>query len=231
MIASDSLRYRPERPPLKATAGEFMAFVGRKRCAAMPPPAGGSSTRGVVLVIPCLLHGDRHTDSLRDASSRHGYAAQGWGLGVNVGPTRRLLDGADAVLTQLADKHGPVSLVGLSMGGLFCRWLAFHHPTLVRQVITVCSPFRAAPDSCFLPLQPLLRVWPGVDLARLAAEIERPLSVPVTSVYSSNDGIVAPESCFDPVHPADCFAIDGPHVTIATDPAVKAIVLNRLLKH
>jgi pimeloyl-ACP methyl ester carboxylesterase len=111
---------------------------------------------------------------------------------------------------------------------LFCRWLAFRHPDRVRQVITVCTPFRAALDSFWLPLRPLLKIWPMPGLAAMAAALEQPLPVPGTYLYSRRDGIVAGESCMDVRYPQDCFVIDGTHVTIAVDPSVRAIVLERL---
>jgi hypothetical protein len=47
-------------------------------------------------------------------------------------------------------------------------------------------------------------------------------------LYSRRDGIVAWESCHDPRRPQDNVAIDAPHLTIASDPAVQAMVLERL---
>ena len=184
--------------------------------------------RGAVLVIPALFRGDEQTRGLRADLSCHGYAAFGWELGPDLGPTARLMAGAEARLVELFDIYGPVNLVGLSMGGLFCRWLAFRHPHRVRQVITVCSPFRAALDSFWLPLRPVLKVWPIAGLAEMAQELERPLPVPGTYLYSKRDGIVAWESCIDVRYPQDCFAIDGSHVTMANDPSVRAILLDRL---
>ena len=138
--------------------------------------------------------------------------------------------GVEAKLIALSDIYGPVNLVGLSMGGLFSRWLAFRHPARVRQVITVCSPFRAPLDSFWLPLRPLLAVWPIPGLEAMAQELEQPLPVPGTYLYTKRDGIVAWESCIDRRAPLDCFAIDGTHVTIASDPSVRAIVLERLAR-
>jgi pimeloyl-ACP methyl ester carboxylesterase len=184
--------------------------------------------RGAVLVIPALLRGDGQTRGLRRELARNGYAAFGWGLGPDLGPTPSLMAGAEARLLALAEVHGPVNLLGLSMGGLFCRWLAFRHPDHVRQVITVCSPFRGALDSFWLPLRPMLKVWPIPDLATMAEALERPLPVPGSYLYSPSDGIVAWESCIDVRFPQDCFEMTGTHLTMSVDPSVRAIVLERL---
>jgi pimeloyl-ACP methyl ester carboxylesterase len=192
------------------------------------PSGGNNGSRGAVLVIPPLLRGDGQTKGLRAELGRNGYAAFGWELGPDWGPTARLMAGAEARFLTLTDTYGPINLIGLSMGGLFCRWLAFRHPERVRQVITVCSPFRAALDSFWLPLRPLLRIWPIPGIEAMAAKLEQPLPVPGSYLYSRRDGIVAWESCLDARCPQDCFAIAGTHVTIAVDPSVRAIVLERL---
>ena len=119
-------------------------------------------------------------------------------------------------------------MIGLSMGGLFSRWLAFRHPNRVGQVITVYSPFRSAIDNFLLPLRPLLKVWPPPNLVAMAAELEQPLPVPGTFLFSRKDGIVAPDSCRDSRYPDDCFPIKGGHVTIGRDPSGMTIVLQRL---
>jgi triacylglycerol lipase len=136
--------------------------------------------------------------------------------------------GVERRLLEITDAHGPAALVGLSMGGLFCRWLARRRPARVSQVITVCSPFRASVDSFWLPLRPLLGVWPVPGLLALADEMEHPLPVPTTSLYSPTDGIVASASCHDPDRPDEAFAIPCGHVTISRDSAVRTIILRRL---
>ena len=230
LIASPAA-YRPVRPPLLATLREFRLTFGSARLALMrvPEPAeGGSGPRGPVLAIPALFCSDWQTRILRTKLSQNGHAAFGWRLGTNWGPTPQLMDGVESRLLALAAAHGPMDLIGLSMGGLFCRWLAFRHPDCVRQVITVCSPFRAPLDSFWLPLRPALRVWRVPGLAAMAEALERPLPVPCTSLYSKRDGIVAWRSCFDASRPDDSFAFGGSHVTMGNDPSVTAIVLDRL---
>ena len=223
----------PVRPSLLATMREFGTLVAQearaslrvREPASLPKPCGSAA-----LVVPTLLRGDGQTAGLRAALCRGGHAAVGWGLGSNLGPTARLMAGVEARLLSLAAAHGPVDLVGLSMGGLFCRWLALRHPERVRQVVTVCSPFRAPLDSAFLPLRPVLPLWRTPGLLALAEQVAQPLPVPGTFLYSEQDGIVAWESCLDERFPADCFRIDGPHVAIAANALVRSIVLQRLAR-
>jgi alpha-beta hydrolase superfamily lysophospholipase len=133
-------------------------------------------------------------------------------------------------LAALGEQHGPVHVVGFSMGGLFARWLALRQPVLVRSVTTVCSPFRAPTDSVFLPLEPLVGTWWGAEVAALAREVERPLSGPATFIYSRDDGIVSWESCRDTGRPGDNIETHGPHVSIAQNLDVFRIVAERLAR-
>ena len=118
--------------------------------------------------------------------------------GVNLGPTAHLLRGALNRLAELSQLHGPVSVVGFSMGGLFARWLAQREPAQVRRVITVCSPFSDPARSLFVSLDRVLHLWPGVDLRSLAEEVGRPLTVPGSfrsaAMTASSPGSIAATS-------------------------------------
>src|SRR5208337_3252561 len=128
-------------------------------------------------------------------------------------------DGAADRLIKLSDDHGPLSIVGFSMGGLFARWLSLRLPDRVRQVITVCSPIHQPARNFWLPLGPFLGLWPGVDLAKLADEIGQPLPVPGAFLFSRDDGLVNYAACRDAhATPEDNIEISGPHVLIARNP-------------
>jgi pimeloyl-ACP methyl ester carboxylesterase len=160
-----------------------------------------------------------------------GYRSFGWGLGINVGPTPRILAGMEQRLLGLHAEYGPLIVVGFSLGGVFARLLAHLHPDKVSQVMTVCSPFRRTLDSAFLPLRPLLPVWRTQGLPALEAKVAGKLPVPGTFIYTRNDGIVAWESCIEPTQPEDCFEISGMHMTITRDPEVVEIIARRLVRH
>jgi len=220
---------RIRRPPLRLTLAEALAML---RPATVPIDALAAEVpRGdghAVLVLPPLGCGDPLTAMARTFLERIGYRAHGWELGVNVGPTRRLLGGSARLVETLADAHGPVSLLGFSLGGLFARWLALPSPARVRQVVTVCSPMNDPADAFWLPLAPFLGLWRGHNLKELADEVRRPVPVPRTILFSREDGIVHWRSCVDATCPEDCFEISGPHVLIAHNAQVMRIVAERL---
>src|SRR4051795_2439615 len=96
-----------------------------------------------VLVLPGLLAGDGSTTAVRGVLRRLGYDVHGWELGRNLGPTEKVVRGMDRRLQELAQRQGRrVSVVGWSLGGIFARTLARRSPHLVRQVVTLGSPFR-----------------------------------------------------------------------------------------
>lgn len=220
------------RPRLRLTIAEARALIA-------PTPkvpiddlitSAPSGDGHAVLVLPALARGDQYTARVRTFLTRIGYAAHGWNLGVNVGPTQRLLDGAAERLTELSDAYGPVSIVGYSLGGLFARWLSLRMPDRVRQVITICSPIRDATRNFWLPLAPFLRLWRGPDLQGLADDVARPLPVPCTVLFSRDDGVVNWSACLDPTCPEDCVEIAGPHVLIAANRQVMAILAKELAR-
>lgn len=220
------------RPSIRLTIAEAVALIKPAskidlgNLVAKVPKGDGRT----VLVMPPLGRGDACTTVVREFLTRIGYNAQGWNLGVNPGPTTRVLNGVADRLRELFDVGGAVSLLGFSMGGLFARWLALRKPEFVRQVITVCSPIHEPARSFWFPLGPLTGFWRGHDLKTLAEEIARPLPVPRTILFSREDGIVNWRSCVDASCPQDCVEITGPHTLIAHNPRVMTILADRLAR-
>lgn len=221
--------YAPVRPAIRRTAAEAMTFLRPDTGLPVDPVLPRVEGRPV-LVLPVIGRGDVHAAPMRAALDRLGYRAFGWGLGTNFGPTPRIMAGVERRLLALHAEYGPLDIAGFSLGGVFARLLAHRHPDKVRQVATVCSPFRETADSAFLPLRPFLRAWRTPDLVEIAAGAARPLPVPGTFVFSRRDGVVAWRSCIEPSRPEDCFEIPGLHVTITRDPDVLAILARRLAR-
>jgi hypothetical protein len=145
------VEYTPARPAVRRTAAEAIAFFRPNSDLSVDPTLPRGDERPI-LVLPVMGRGDDHTGPTRAAQNQLGHRAFGWGLGTNLGPTPRLLAGIERQLMMLHAEHGPLSVVGFSLGGVFARLLGHLHPDKVRQVVTVCTPFRETVDSAFLPL-------------------------------------------------------------------------------
>src|ERR1700756_5945931 len=103
---------------------EYVSFAAIARLLA----AGREGHGRPVLVLPGLLANDHSTRPLRRLLNSTGYAAYGWRLGTNIGPTRRIIRGMDAVLDEITDRHGqPASVIGWSLGGMFGYDLVSRH--------------------------------------------------------------------------------------------------------
>ena len=195
-----------------------------------PPPDHVDVPHGrghVVLLIPGFLNHDLITRELRTYLNQCGYRAHGWGLGVNWGPTPRLVAGLRDRLAQLRELAGDrVSVIGVSLGGLLARDLAYDAPHDVRRVVTIASPINLPTASTVEPFIRLsARLYrPAIDVARLAM----PLPVPSCAIFSRDDGVVAWETCLgtDP----DCVNIEasGPHSAIQRRPEVLRAIAMRL---
>jgi pimeloyl-ACP methyl ester carboxylesterase len=214
------------RPPLRGVLREVVFDL--TYFPPWPPRGDLPDGRGhVVLVVPAFLTNDLVTRRLRKFLQQCGYRGFGWGLGVNWGPTPRLaaaLRRRLAELRSLADDR--VSVVGLSLGGVLVRDLAYDCPNDIRQVITIASPFNLPTAAAIEPLIRLTACFyrPALDVARLAT----PLPVPSTAIFTRDDGIVAPESCRRDEPGCESVEVRGPHLTICRNPDVLRAVAMRL---
>jgi pimeloyl-ACP methyl ester carboxylesterase len=183
-----------------------------------------------VLVLPALLKSDRATGFLRGRLEALGYQAHGWGLGTNIGPTDRALDGSEAALRELQRRHGgKVSLIGHSMGGLIAREIAKRAPGAVRQIITLCSPIQPPIAANVELLFRLFSPWHSARLPALWADLPTPPPVPATAIYTRTDGVVSWQSCRDVAGPErENIEVAGCHTTMARNTVALAIIADRL---
>lgn len=212
-------------PRAVAEYGQLMAALPLRRRL----PVGDGHP---VLVLPGLLAGDGTTWTLRRLLTGLGYQAHGWGLGVNIGPTPKVVAGMSALLDGLNDRYDtPVSLIGWSLGGIFARRLARHNPAAVRQVITLGSPYRmqhANQSRAARHFNLFARLHAEKHELPLAMEND-PLPVPATSIYSRYDGMVAWQTCIDaPSERAENIAVLSSHIGYGHHPATIWAIADRL---
>ena len=184
-----------------------------------------------VIVLPGFLCCDPMTSHFRRLLEGLGYPAAGWGAGINLGPTAASLSVVEALLQQITDRYGErASLVGQSLGGVFARSLASHHPTRIRRVITVCSPFRLPTATRLEPIYQLLSpLHRGQDA--VLRGLAPPPPVPTTAIYTVTDGVVAWTSCVDEPGPGrENVAIAGAHTTMLENPEAVRVITDRLAR-
>lgn len=163
-----------------------------------------------------------------------GYEACDWGRGCNVGPKGQVEDWfdllADGVAEVAATHERRVSLVGWSLGGIYAREIARRRPGLVRQVITLGTPFagRGEHTNVGVLYQLLSGQRVAIDEA-LLARLASPPPVPTTSVYSRSDGVVAWQACCEEPSPrAENVEVQASHIGLVWHPQVWAVVADRL---
>jgi len=205
-------------------------------------PKGDGHT---VMTLPGFFGADGSTASLRKYLNKQGYHAMPWGLGRNVPEDgmkgmdeamafRREMEEtlADLIAQEVQRSGGKVSLVGWSLGGLYATGLAHRYPELVRQVVTLGTPFGDPRGTAlYAVLQRLyqgqvtedtMNEWIGFTFAG-------ELSVPVTALYSLTDGIVGKDIARLPEHPMmENIAVMASHVGFPFNPLVRGVLAERL---
>jgi pimeloyl-ACP methyl ester carboxylesterase len=126
-----------------------------------------------------------------------------------------------------------VSLIGWSLGGVMSRELAKRFPQMVRQVVTLGSPFGGNPRASYA--FNLYRAITGhdIDPDTMAEEFEAlrrpPPRVPTTAIYSKTDGVVAWRNCVEQPGPlTDNIEVYASHCGLGVNPAVFFALADRL---
>jgi pimeloyl-ACP methyl ester carboxylesterase len=188
-----------------------------------------------VLVFPRHGAGPESTASLRRVLGEAGFRPRDWGQGKDQGPgviglERWLRKLEEAVIDTFVVTQQPVTLLGWGLSGIYARELAKRATPLVRQVITLGTPFNTAADpqrTC-----PVLAMLDGGERLPLAARLrlrQKP-PVPCTSVYSRDDGVVRVEQCLEKeLGDTENVEIPGArHHELATHPLALEVITHRL---
>jgi pimeloyl-ACP methyl ester carboxylesterase len=207
---------------------EYASFTALTR----PLSAGRAGHGRPVLVLPGLLADDRSTRPLRRLLKSAGYAAYAWRLGTNIGPTRRIISGMDALLNEITDRHGePASVIGWSLGGMLGYDVACRHPEAVDRLITLGSPlYIADPSQSRGSL--FYDEYAAAHLPDYSRDSWGPpgaISMPATTIFSKTDGVVRWHTCLHPPGPLrENIEVYGSHCGLGFHPAVAYAILDRL---
>ena len=159
---------------------------------------------------------------IRSFLRRLGHDARGWGLGVNGGDVEAAGEAFLERLEGLVARAGrPANLVGWSLGGVVARESARRRPDLIHRVVTFGTPAIGGPThtvgaSSYGPEE-------CARIEALQAELDRtdPIDVPVTAIFSRNDGVVDWRACVDRFSPrVRHVEVRSTHVGLGIDPDV-----------
>lgn len=224
----------PSGPPLAGTAWAELTSglaVGRVLGAAprlLRAPRGDGH---IVVDIPGWRAPEVTGAPLRAYLRRLGYDARGWGFGTNTGNPRRDVERLTRQVVQLADESGaPCSLVGWSLGGVIAREVARREPEAVRRVVTYGTP--VVGGARFTAVSRAFRPT-SANAERIAErlDLESPIRVPLTAVFTRRDGVVAWQACIDHRSPrVEHVEVSSTHIGMGLDPDVWEIVAGRVAR-
>ena len=157
-----------------------------------------------VLVVPGFLCSDETTLALRKELAAGGFRVHGWKLGWNLGARADTLER----MRQRVDSLGydkPILVVGWSLGGVFAREFARHHPDKIKAVVTLGSPFSGDPrQNTVWKLYELVARHPVTD-PPIPRVTDKP-PVPHLAIWSRRDGLIAPRAARGLDHERDAEA-------------------------
>ncbi len=181
-----------------------------------------------VLVLPGMAASDSSTSVLRLFLRKRGFAAYRWKQGRNTG-SRAVIETLAQRISDLQYRHGAkVSLVGISLGGIYARELAKLVPDAVRCVVTLGSAFRGPhrASNAWRVYEYLSGDKAG-DLAHDA--FTSPTPVPATAVFTGSDGVVAWRRCLERPGPlAESIEVIGSHSGLGHNALALYAVADRL---
>jgi pimeloyl-ACP methyl ester carboxylesterase len=229
------------RPPLLKTLAEMRSiaeiggfFACRKVLQKYAPKGDGHP----VMVLPGFMTSDAFTRSLRRFLEELGYDPHPWGQGTNLGLRDETCDNIENKIAAIHRVSGrKVSLIGHSLGGFYVRCIAQRQPDLLRQIITLGTPFNVA----FEERSPnssggaLARAYDQLNAAAKDDKLPNstmmcfPPSLPSTSIYSEGDGIVGWQHCIDIAsETTENICVPGSHTGMAHNPLALHVVADRL---
>ena len=180
---------------------------------------------GPVMLIPGFLAGDLSLRVMAGWLGRIGYEAHESGIALNVACSDRALDRIEARAERIAADAGRrLAMLGHSRGSHFAKALAHRRPDLVQRVVSLGAGLDR-PFDISIPTQAAVRAVRAFHrnrgcltdtcTCRFAHDFtaDFPNDIPLTSIYSREDGVVWWEACRVPY--ARNVEVTGSHVGLA----------------
>ena len=198
-----------------------------------------------VMTLPGFGGSDGSTKFLRKYIDKWGYEAHPWDMGRNLYPTDTTgLEGVFEVmdnvtetvgkrLREIKDETGKkTSLVGWSLGGIYCRQIAAAFPDLVRQVVTLGTPYGDPRANILWALIRKVNTSPEPSMQNIEDWIDRanvPINVPLSVIWSNSDGFVPPQIARQKECPiTENIHVCSSHSGFIVNPAVFYVLADRL---
>ncbi|MEZ0261297.1 MAG: esterase/lipase family protein [Alphaproteobacteria bacterium] len=214
-----------------ATLKEYIRFRREWKKIAPSLPAGDGHP---VLVVPGMISGDFYFHTFRKLIAEKGYKVYGWKQGVNMGLSKKVSEGLGTRLEEIFKENGgqKITVIGHSLGGIYARELSREYPEMVRDVISMGSPFGGAVSETPDMLKKIFNFFSG-NPALFDPELDQrgltPPSMPATSIFSKKDVIIKWQNCLNPAAPAtDNIEITASHMGIPFHPPTLVAIFDRL---
>jgi pimeloyl-ACP methyl ester carboxylesterase len=234
--------------------GELVAGISGGWLLDRVAPNGGGNRP--VVTLPGFLASGRTLLRLNRFLNRHGFEAQSWGRGRNLGAQSgnwgRELDEFGLVMgdtiRELADKHAtPVSLIGQSLGGVYARELALRMPGEIDRVIMLGSPtfhpyLRGHHNRVISQFGYWMTRQSHAEIAGRAGllhwDADQP-PLPCVAVHSPADGVVDEASSVIPKYiidqsahaaPRENLSVLSSHIGMSVSPTVLLAIADRLVQ-
>jgi len=247
-----AMKFKPEAGEAHVTKWhESLVGVDLMMLLASPVYYGVDLPHGdgsAVILIPGFMHSDIYLVVMYAWLTRLGYRPYYSGIDLNAECPDLLIKSQLRDLLRSAKKKTgrKVHLIGHSLGGIIARSLATQSPRLVASITTLGSPFRGAllHRSILLETEVVRRFIQQQHGVKVPAECytERckcafvealhrgvPKSVPQTSIYTRDDGVLDWRSCVTGNSEVDV-EVHGTHAGLAFNPEVYSTIADRLAK-
>lgn len=159
-----------------------------------------------------------------------GHRPQPWGLGTNDGDVEETRDLMIERIARLAEESGQaVNLVGWSLGGVIAREIARSRPDDVHHVLTYGSPVLGGPTHTVGAGAIGRKECERITELQEHLDATDPIRVPITAVFTRNDGAVDWRACIDTSSlDVTTVEVSSTHLGLGIDPDVWLVAAQAL---